>query len=166
MKKWYVVKTKVNQEKRALTNLSNQGFEIFCPVMPMLRKFKNTVSNIINPLFPSYIFVRFDVENDNWIKIKNTYGVKEILKNSSMYPGSISSVFINNLRKMCDSDNCINDNYFNFKIGQKVRYVDGPFLNKIVEIIRIHKKNRILVLQKIFSQHIKISVSQNKITPA
>ena len=86
MRKWYVIKTKVNQEKRALLNLSRQGFELFCPLTPILRKFKNTIKNILDPLFPSYIFVKLDLEKDNWSKINNTYGVKELLKNSSMFP--------------------------------------------------------------------------------
>ena len=104
MKKWYVIKTKVNQERKALANLSNQGFEIFCPKSPLLKNCKNRIIKIFSPLFPSYIFIRLDLEVDGWRKINNTYGVKEILKNSSMFPGSISSDFIESLKKVCDSN--------------------------------------------------------------
>ena len=165
MRKWYVIKTKVNQEKRALLNLSRQGFELFCPLTPILRKFKNTIKNILDPLFPSYIFVKLDLEKDNWSKINNTYGVKELLKNSSMYPGSVPSEFIENLKKVCDVNNCVNDSYFNYKIGQKVKFIEGPFLNKVVEIIKMPAKDRILVLQEFFSLKIKVLTSKEKIIP-
>ena len=88
MKKWYVIKTKANQEKKAITNLSRQGYEIFCPLSPFLKKFKNSIIKILNPLFPSYIFIRLDLDIDGWRKINNTYGVKEILRNKQRENGN------------------------------------------------------------------------------
>ena len=165
MKKWYVIKTKVNQESKALANLSNQGFEIFCPKSPLLKNFKKRIIKILSPLFPSYIFIRLDLEVDGWRKINNTYGVKEILKNSSTFPSPISTDFIESLKKVCDSNNCVDDSYFNFKVGQRVKFVEGPFLNRVVEIIKMPSRDRILVLQEIFSLKIKVMVSKKKIIP-
>lgn len=165
MKKWYVIKTKANQEKKALINLSRQGYEIFCPLSPFLKKFKNSITKILNPLFPSYIFIRLDLDIDGWRKIDSTYGVKEILRNNSMYPGEISCDFIENLKKACDSNNCISDSYFNFEVGQKVKFIDGPFMNRIVEIIKMPTRDRVLVLQEIFSLKITVLVSKKKVIP-
>ena len=111
------------------------------------------------------MFIRLDLDIDGWRKINNTYGVKEILRNNSMYPGSISTDFIENLKKACDSNNCINDSYYNFEVGQRVKFIDGPFMNRIVEIVKMSSRDRVLVLQEIFSLKITVLVSKNKVIP-
>ena len=54
MNQWYVVKTKPQQEKRASLNLRNQNFNV---ISPLIKKKINC-----EPLFPSYIFVSFDIK--------------------------------------------------------------------------------------------------------
>ena len=164
MKKWYVIRTKANQEKRAKKNLDTQGFMTFCPffsyghVLSPIRKF--------NSLFPSYMFVKLDIEKDNWSKINNTFGVIEILKVSSQIPCPISTDFITRLKKLCTKESLIRNSYFDFNKGQKVRLIDGPFFNSIAEVIQMDSKERVSILLKIFSRKIKILVAKKNIIPA
>ena len=57
MKKWYLIKTKPRQEKKAKKNLENQSYEIFCPTVKLNNKFVF--------LFPGYLFIQL---NDNDIQ--------------------------------------------------------------------------------------------------
>tara|TARA_B100001093_G_C26710352_1_gene963151 strand:+ start:410 stop:904 length:495 start_codon:yes stop_codon:yes gene_type:complete len=163
MKKWYVVRTKANQEIRAQRNLETQGFNTFCPMLPsdgFLKPIKK-----IRSLFPSYLFIELDLEVENWSKINNTFGVKEILRNSSYFPCPIQSELIVSLKKFCFKGDTNKSNFFDFKSGQKVKLVNGPFLNNIAEIINLCSKERVSILLEIFSRKIKILVATKNIIP-
>ena len=164
MKKWYVIKTKSNQEMRAIKNLLRQHFNVFCPFIPNRLNSQNS-SKIKKPLFPSYLFIELDIFKDEWLKINNTYGVSEILKSSSCYPESIPSEFIQSLKKLTDNFGYIKFDYFKIKLGDRVKFVEGPFVNKICEVINMSSKNRVLLLLKIFTKDIKILVNEEYITP-
>lgn len=165
-KKWYVIKTKSKQETKAIKNLINQGFETFCPFLPEISKYKKVISRINKPLFPSYIFTFFDIYNENWIKINNTYGVQYLLGNADVKPTSISSSFIDNLKSVCNEESCVNDYFFNFKENDKVKFINGPFINEIAEIITLDSKSRVLVLLNFFNNKIKVNVDRTNLVLA
>ena len=165
-KKWYVIKTKSKQETKAIKNLVNQGFEIFCPFLPEVRKYKKVISSLNKPLFSSYIFTFLDIQNEKWFKINNTYGVQYLLGNANLKPTSISSSFIDNLKSVCNEESFINEYYFNFKENDKVKFINGPFINEIAEIITLDSKNRVLVLLNIFNNKIKVNVNKNNLVLA
>jgi transcriptional antiterminator RfaH len=78
MKRWYVVNTKPRNEDRAATNLLNGGIEVLAPKMK-LRKYKDgKFIQVIEPMFPSYIFVRFH-PIDEFRMVKYARGVKTIV---------------------------------------------------------------------------------------
>ena len=78
MKRWYVVATKPRNEDRAAMNLLNGGIEVLAPRLK-LRKFKDgKFVEIIEPMFPGYIFVRFHPV-DEFRMVKYARGVKTIV---------------------------------------------------------------------------------------
>ena len=77
--KWIVVQTKSNCEKKAFFNLKRQGYEVFFPKIKKMTSRFNRFVRLVKPLFPGYIFVSINA-NQNWSKIKSTYGVFRILK--------------------------------------------------------------------------------------
>jgi len=78
MKRWYVVNTKPRNEERAAHNLMNGGIEVLSPKIK-LRKYKDgKFVQVIEPMFPSYIFVRFHPV-DEFRMVKYARGVKTIV---------------------------------------------------------------------------------------
>ncbi len=160
-KNWYVVKTKPNQEFRAIKNLINQGFETFCPLLPLVKKNNNIIKKKMKPLFPSYIFSLFDVKDQRWTSIESTYGVQYLLKNERMYPQTISKDFIGSLKQNCNEQNCISNNYFKLTKDDNVQFIDGPFINSIGKIIKLSSSERVSVLFEIFNNQYKIDVQSS-----
>ena len=68
MQEWFCVLTRPRQEDRAVQELANQDFAVFGPKM------------YDKPLFPRYIFAKFDRDSDNWGCIKSTRGCVDVLK--------------------------------------------------------------------------------------
>jgi transcriptional antiterminator RfaH len=78
MIKWFVVRTKPKNEDRAKRNLENGGFEVLAPKIRYRRLKDGKISEVIEEMFPGYIFVKFLLEKD-YRTIKYTRGVKEIV---------------------------------------------------------------------------------------
>ena len=74
---WYLVKSKVRDERRAVDNLENQAFEAYCP--EYLDKGKSTI------LFPGYLFLRLgDRDMERYHKIRSTRGITGIVTFNKM----------------------------------------------------------------------------------
>ena len=85
--RWYVVQSKPREEERALHFLKEKGFHTYLPRMEVVkvRKLKNVKSK--QPLFPGYLFCRFDKE-ESLAHVRWTQGVKKLL------PESVSPIFV------------------------------------------------------------------------
>ena len=142
---WFVIMCKPNQELKAIKNLQNQNFDIFCPY------FEKEIGTTFKPsvvkefLFPSYIFVKLNLENYNWLKIKYTLGVKKFLSMGSI-PSQIEKNFVENLKSFSNHEGRINSNFLFFRPNEKVIVTKGPFRNIFGEIVSNVGKNRIRVL--------------------
>src|SRR5256885_1737905 len=78
--RWYVVHTKPRQEERANNNLRAWGVETLNPKLRTRRynEFTGAPSTITQPLFPRYIFARFNADKQ-LAKIWFTRGVHEVV---------------------------------------------------------------------------------------
>ncbi|MBP2200570.1 transcription/translation regulatory transformer protein RfaH [Pantoea cypripedii] len=80
MENWYVAQTKYAQEKRAQQQLQSQGVTCLLPVFSEVRLQNGGIRRIAEqPLFPNYIFVRFDPEVVHTTAIKATRGVSTLI---------------------------------------------------------------------------------------
>jgi transcription antitermination factor NusG len=59
-KKWYALYTKPRWEKKIYQTLQSRGFESYCPLNKVRRKWSDRIKVIEEPLFKSYLFVRLD----------------------------------------------------------------------------------------------------------
>lgn len=77
---WYAIQTKAREEDRADYNLRAWGVETLAPRIKerRLRPFTNQSSYSIKPLFPRYIFARFNAE-EQLHKICYTRGVHSVV---------------------------------------------------------------------------------------
>ncbi len=80
--RFFVVQTQPGHQQIACKNLENQGFKVFDPTIIIERKhprYHTLRSSIIEPLFPGYTFVQFDLTDARWRSINGTRGVRGIL---------------------------------------------------------------------------------------
>jgi len=127
MNKWYVINTKANNEILVMKRLKNQKYNIFCPVYLSLTRHARKFKKIIRPFFPGYLFVSIDIQNQSWIFINRTVGVKRILSDGKS-PIALRDTIINELYSMQNEEGIIETvNADRYKIGQKIIINDGPF---------------------------------------
>jgi transcriptional antiterminator RfaH len=95
---WYLLNAKANQDQRAQDNLLNQGYTVYRPLarVPRIRQGKREYR--IESLFPRYLFIQLDPQQDNWSPIRSTYGVSGFVK-FGMYPSVVPDSLIDYMRE-------------------------------------------------------------------
>jgi transcriptional antiterminator RfaH len=95
---WYVIHTKPRQEARALTNLMQQGYQCFLPMITLEKLSRGQVKMLEEPLFPRYLFICLDQgrHGQNWAPIRSTIGVSGLVTFGSspakMHPDLIDAL--------------------------------------------------------------------------
>ncbi|MDF3865239.1 transcription/translation regulatory transformer protein RfaH [Pseudomonas denitrificans (nom. rej.)] len=79
-KRWYLVQCKPRQDLRALANLQQQHYECLLPMHQVERISQGTLRPRSEPLFPGYLFIALDTLQDNWMPIRSTRGVSQIVR--------------------------------------------------------------------------------------
>jgi transcriptional antiterminator RfaH len=76
---WYVIYTKPRQEQRAVENLNNQGYHCFLPTITVDKVKNNAVIPVKQALFGRYIFIELSASTSNWMPIRSTKGVSNLV---------------------------------------------------------------------------------------
>lgn len=63
MENWYALRVRSNHETVVQSGLRSRGFEEFLPVYRARSRWSDRVKVIQRPLFPGYVFARFDASN-------------------------------------------------------------------------------------------------------
>jgi transcriptional antiterminator RfaH len=164
MKRWYVVNTKPRNEERAANNLINGGIEVLAPKL-RIRKYKDgKFIQVVEPMFPSYIFVRFHPV-DEFRMVKYARGVKTIVHfGGSIVP--LQDEVIEFIRERLDNGVASVDKA-KMKKGEKILIKEGPFkgLSGIFES-ELDGKERVAVLLDGVNYSAKMEIDRDLITGA
>ena len=166
--RWYVVNTKWASEGLAAQQLRNQNFDVFFPEYQ--EKFmKNRLRFVrTKALYPTYIFVMFDVDKDPWFKIKNTKGVKEILGATADRATPIRKGFVEAMLQAAETTGTLvfkeeNEGY-RFKVGERVT-INAINFKGLEGVVSEIKKDKIIIKTYLLSRQISLSLGSNLISP-
>lgn len=116
--RWYVVQTVPRAEALALDHLERQGYAVFCPRLRKTVRHARQSKAVLAPLFPGYLFVRFDVGRTARRAINGTRGVVRPL----LLPDDLVAQLV--ARVQADGAVAWAPR---FAVGQAVRVVHGSF---------------------------------------
>jgi len=123
---WYLIYSKPRQEIIAKDNLIRQGYDIYLPMVRSRRRRSNRMPEVIEPMFPRYLFISLNKESDNWAPINSTIGVSSLVK----FGGQAASV----PDRLISTIKLHEDQYgvqvllpSVYKQGDRVRIVNGSF---------------------------------------
>ena len=119
---WYSVYTKPKREDTVAGSLENAGIEVFNPRLKQKKYLQGAYRNKISPLFPCYVFVKFEPETTSHM-IKYTRGVRRIVGGDIPWP--VSDEIIDLIRNQ-EEDGIVTIKPPQFKYGDSVAINDGP----------------------------------------
>ena len=158
-KKWYILQFKPNSHHQATKNLNRQGFETFLPLYDNTTRKASRFISTRKPLFPGYMFIKFDRAESDWHKINNTYGVSRLITfNSILKP--IPTKFVDNLMKRYDLSGKLLP-IKKLKKGDQVTVSKGPFANFVATVEKYEDEQRIWILMDLMGRETKIHTSSD-----
>ena len=163
---WYVLYTKAQEEDRAEKNLTAWGIETFYPKIKkkQFNQFTGKAIEFSRPLFPRYLFARFDIEK-TLHKIYNTRGVDKVVGFNGI-PTQVDDQVIALIQSKVAADGfvCLNDD---LKRGDEVRINDGSLkgINGVFDR-RMKDKNRIMVLLNTINYQASLIVASDLVQRA
>ena len=155
-KEWFILQFKSNSHHLAAKNLNRQGFETFLPLHDTTSRRLSRFINTSKPLFPGYMFIKFDRAESQWHKINNTYGVSRLITFNSLLK-SIPTKFVDSLMKRYDSSGKLIP-IQKLKEGDRVKILKGPFADFIASVENYESEQRIWVLMDLMGRTTKIQI--------
>jgi transcription elongation factor/antiterminator RfaH len=144
MANWFLVYTKPKKESTVSDKLKGCGFEVFNPKLSERKHIRRKLQEVTTPLFPCYIFVKFDFP-DNYRLIKYTKGVRKVIGTDNM-PTPVNESIINSIKERM-VDGILKYKPQKFTPGDRVAISGGPFEGLEAIFVReMHDMERVSVL--------------------
>jgi len=149
---WFLIYTKPHQEEIAKENLENQGFETFLPMIAF-KKIKQPKLFSMKPMFPRYLFTKFNLEKDKWVRIKSTRGVSHVVAFGENFTEVPSSV-ISYLKSKVDNNDVLKLHSTSkiLKKGDNLLIKQGVFEGKEATFLSMSGKERARVLLSLMNR--------------
>jgi transcription antitermination factor NusG len=119
---WFALQTKTNNERKVVHLLKQKGYECFTPMCRRKRKWSDRTVEIDFPLFPGYVFCRFDTSVLG--KAISTQGVVRIVG----FGGNPAEVAIEEIRalQLLGESDLLREPWKYFPDGTPVIVETGP----------------------------------------
>ena len=138
--RWYLVRTSPRSESIAANQLERDGYDIFLPCVKVL---SSEISYTESPLFPGYLFLRHDVDNQPWPNFRTNHRITGWLKCGDEIPW-LSDQIIADLVKRLAEINQRGGQWHRYLVGEKVEIVSGA-ITGFAEVIRDAKSPNVPV---------------------
>jgi transcriptional antiterminator NusG len=174
--RWYVVHTQSGYEKKVKQNLEarissmNMEERIHEVVIPMedVIEFKNGKKVVVQKkVFPGYLLVRCDLDDDSWYVIRNTPGVTGFVGQGAK-PSPLSRRDVEKfLLVAADHEEQAAKRgrpRLEYETGETVRVKEGPFADFSGEIIEINEDQlKLKVLVNIFGRETPVELEFSQV---
>lgn len=142
---WFCLKSKPRQEAVAVRNLKAVGdIDIFFPRIRRTRRGHEKNKEVVEPLFPGYIFVKFNPE-DSQGTVKSTRGVLHLVSKNGKAV-DVDHKVIDELKAL-GPDGILSMLDEELKVGAKIKVIRGIFAGSEGEVLKLATpQKRIAVL--------------------
>ena len=164
---WHALYVKSRTEKKVLSQLEDNGFQAYLPLVTQVKKWSDRKKKVEEPLFKSYVFV-YSNEKE-YIPILNVYGVVRFVsfeRKAVVVPeNQILAIkkFVSDYEK---GEEYKLMNNMDLKEGQMVRIISGPCKGLTGRLETICNKRHLIVFIDVVGQYIPVHLPRAKVEPA
>jgi transcription antitermination factor NusG len=158
---WYAVQTGYRCEQRVASGLTIKGFRVYLPLLREVHQWKDRRKVIEVPAFSGYLFLHYEPNLRNRVKVLETNGIVRLL-GGNHEPSQISEVEIDAVRRTlgssvpCDRCDALTP-------GTMVQVTRGPLAGVQGRLARIKNNLRLIVTISVFSQAISAELNLNDV---
>jgi transcription elongation factor/antiterminator RfaH len=160
---WFCAETHHAHEHIAEAELGNQSFATFLPMVFERRVKNRKIIRVEVPMFPGYVFVRFDRQHDNWPPILGTKGVRGLLGPHKSRPTPLP---LDLIHAIADNATALNAEFLAHAqaklTGQRLRVTKGPWAG-FEGVCLWHRNDRVRLLMSLFGRETQIETVTSRI---
>ena len=164
MYKWYVVQVfsshekrvkKAIEENRETKGMTDSITEVLLPTENVSEVKKGQQFVVEKRLWPGYLLIKMDLNDEAWMYIKNTNGVIDFLGGDK--PTALSDAEVGEiLRDLADKKEKVTQKH-KIEVGDHVKITDGVFVNFSGTVTDVfHDKGRLSVMLSIFGRDTRV----------
>ena len=165
MRRWYVVRSQPNAERRAAENLERQGYATWLPLIRRRRRHARKMEVVLRPLFPRYLFVATDLEVMPWRPMLSTFGVAGLIMGRDA-PVPVPEAVIEGLRARADEAGVLALEPAAYGPGARVRITSGPFAELEGIFQARTDAERVAILLSLMGRAVRVLVPEGDVEPA
>ncbi len=160
MSHWYAVHTKPRQEHIAEQQLLNQGYTTYLPRIRTRKRRGGGWTQVVEPLFPRYLFIRVDLASDNTAPVRSTRGAVGLVRiGQELRP--VPDEVIDYLLQQEDEETRLRvDDQWPHQPGDRVQILQGPFAGLTGIYQEAVAESRALLLLDLLGRQNPVTVSQ------
>lgn len=155
-KTWYVVYTRPRWEKKVAANLSEKGFENYCPLNKVTKQWSDRRKVVLEPLFRGYVFVKVE-ENKKW-EVTTVNGILNYVHWVGK-PAKVKEEEIETIKKFCKEFDNIEVVQRDFSPSETVRITQGVLMNHHGLVLSVYGNKAVV---RIESMDVQLSAHFDK----
>lgn len=158
---WYAIHVRTRKEAFIASQLNHQGMECFLPTYKSLRKWSDRMKEVELPLFPSYLFSRFDFQDRRPVVM--TPGVLQIVGNGpTAIPVPASEI---SALQTAVASALPHQPWPYIEVGEKVRVTYGTLVGLEGILVNFKGKHRVVLSVTLLQRSVALEVNLEWLVP-
>lgn len=159
---WFVLRVKTNREKSIACLLRQKGYVDFLPLYTEPRKWSDRIKEMQLPLFPGYVFCRFDAQHK--LPVLTTPGIIHIVGAGGI-PEPVNETEIAALQLAVTSGRFLEPWPF-LKVGQRLTIQSGPLRNVEGILSEIKGERKLVLSITLLQRSVAVQIERTDVRPA
>jgi transcriptional antiterminator RfaH len=162
--RWYVARSLPHKEHAAKQRLIAQGFCTFLPMQDRTLRHARRIITVCRPVFPRYLFVRFNPMTTQWRSINGTVGLDRLIMRGDE-PEPVRRGVVESLAASVDERDRLRFRQI-LRPGDRVRLMCGPFAEQLGVLGHLGPHDRVQVLLSFLGGPVPVQVDRTSVALA
>ena len=158
---WYALQVRSRKESYVAAQIQGQGFECLLPTYKSIRKWSDRMKELEQPLFPGYLFCRFDFQSRR--PVVTTPGVLQIVGyGRTAIPVSDEEI---HALKLAVSSGMPKQPWPYLEVGQRVRVNYGTLTGLEGILVNVKGNHRVVLSVTLLQRSVAMEVETSWLSP-
>jgi transcription antitermination factor NusG len=157
---WFALQVRTRFERAVAEHLAGKGYEWFLPLYKDKKQWSDRIKQLDSPLFPGYLFCRFDVQRR--LPILQTPGVIQIV-GYNRQPISVAESEITAIQKLVSSG-MPNQPCSFVEIGERVQIESGPLRGLEGILVESRGRQKFVLSVSLLQRSVAVEIAATAVT--
>ncbi len=158
---WFAVQSKPRQETTAKVQLERQGYTAYLPMITVRKRKRAAWTASIEPLFPRYLFVHANINEQSLAPIRSTTGVSGLVRFGTILR-PVPDAVVHYLQQAEAAQGSLSgEESWPFQVGDKVAVLEGPFAGLTAVFEGAQPQARAMILIELLGRKNAVEVPIN-----